>query len=521
MKSYMLAIASGILFWLGFAGFLHPALSWFALVPLLFALEKKTPKTSLLLGWLAGLTAHMIAYYWILHTLRVFGELNLAASSFVHLLLCLEQSLQFGAFALFLSWMRRHSTKPDMSSLRRQGSHEIPAFAGMTQQSLLFLVPVAWVASEFLWPQLFPSYFGNSQFEWIPFIQIADITGILGLSAVLALVNAAIFLFLQHFFRTKKFLWKPLVIAFGIVSVVLGYGYFRLPMIQKEIAAAPTLSVGMAQTNIGMKERFDDPQGAYHRYLSMSHHLQERGVSLMVWPETALLDPSLREEEKKIPEGLFEGIQTPLLFGAHVERQTKVKHHEYNAAVLMNADRSIAGIYRKQKLLAFGDYIPLGTRFPILYEWIPNTGRFEPGDSDMPIVWNGISFGMSICYEDILPRLVRRGMKYAPDLFVNLTNDSWFGDTREPMIHLALATFRSVEQRRALVRSTNTGISAFVDPTGKIVARTEQYQPALLIHRVPLLKGKTFYMMFGDWIGYLSLALFVYFLIRRKRSSYQ
>jgi apolipoprotein N-acyltransferase len=116
-----------------------------------------------------------------------------------------------------------------------------------------------------------------------------------------------------------------------------------------------------------------------------------------------------------------------------------------------------------------------------------------------------------ICYEDILPAFVRRlwNRGGAAEALVNITNDSWYGDTHEPLIHLVLATFRTIETRRALIRSTNTGISAFVDPAGRIVKRTGQWTKETLVDEVPLVRdgSSTLYMVVGDVLGWLGLAL--------------
>ncbi|HEX9022949.1 MAG TPA: apolipoprotein N-acyltransferase, partial [Geobacteraceae bacterium] len=179
-----------------------------------------------------------------------------------------------------------------------------------------------------------------------------------------------------------------------------------------------------------------------------------------------------------------------------------------NSAVLADGSGGIAGTYDKMVLVPFGEYIPFGETFPQLYTWLPFTGRFHPGDNEEPLSFAGHYLSVSICYEDIFPDHIRSLMRggrdrHIPEAMFNVTNDSWYGKTVEPMEHLALASFRSIEERRALVRATNTGISAFVDPAGRIVKRSGLWTRETLVDRVPMMHGRTVYGVLGDWIGWL------------------
>jgi apolipoprotein N-acyltransferase len=179
----------------------------------------------------------------------------------------------------------------------------------------------------------------------------------------------------------------------------------------------------------------------------------------------------------------------------------------YDSAVLADGSGRILGTYDKMVLVPFGEYIPFGDTFPRLYSWLPQTGRFRPGENVEPLQFNGCVLSVSICYEDIFPGQIRLLMAGGrdhriPELMLNLTNDSWYGKTVEPMEHLALASFRSIEHRRSLVRATNTGISAFVDPVGRLVHYSGLWTKETLIDRVPMMRGRTIYAVIGDWLGW-------------------
>lgn len=179
----------------------------------------------------------------------------------------------------------------------------------------------------------------------------------------------------------------------------------------------------------------------------------------------------------------------------------------YNTAHLVEKDGRVLGKYHKNYLLMFGEYIPYADRFPWVYDILPEAGNLTPGEETSTMAFRGYELGPFICYEDILPRYVRKLSALKPHVFINITNDAWFGKTSEPMLHLALATMRSVEHRRWLVRSTNTGVSAFVDPNGRIVQHTSIYEPEILRQDVAMMpQERTIYSVIGDFLGWLALA---------------
>jgi apolipoprotein N-acyltransferase len=168
----------------------------------------------------------------------------------------------------------------------------------------------------------------------------------------------------------------------------------------------------------------------------------------------------------------------------------------------------------------FGEYLPLGDQFPILYQLSPNSGSFVQGTHVAPLSLGPWRISTPVCYEDILPGLIREMVTHAnPHILINLTNDAWFGDTQEPRIHLRLAQFRAIEHRRYLVRATNSGVSAIIDPVGRIVARTGLKTRENLRARVHMMDGETFYGRVGDWPGWLSLLVTGCMFLRRRGST--
>ena len=173
----------------------------------------------------------------------------------------------------------------------------------------------------------------------------------------------------------------------------------------------------------------------------------------------------------------------------------------FNSAYLLDEDGRLLGRYDKIVLLAFGEYVPFVEYFPQFYEWVPAAGALEPGTEVKPMTLTratgNVEIGPLICYEGILPGFVRDVMTHNPSLLVNITNDDWFGRTAERYLHLALVIPRSIEQRRSMVRSTLTGVSAFVDPAGRLIMPTKMVDPEVVDWKAPLLSKTTIYQLGG------------------------
>ncbi len=206
-------------------------------------------------------------------------------------------------------------------------------------------------------------------------------------------------------------------------------------------------------------------------------------------------------------------LAVPLLFGAtsgslkELEKPNSLENARYNSAFLLDGQGEVLGRYDKQYLLAFGEYVPFGDIFPKLYDWSPDSGRFSPGPARSPLLFEGHRLGILICYEDIIPAHTNAIVEQGVDVLLNLTNDAWFGKTKEPLQHFVLASFRAIEQRRALVRATTTGISGVVSAGGRISHMTHLHEAETFVADVPLLQGETFYRMGGRFFAHACLLL--------------
>ncbi|HOD08207.1 MAG TPA: apolipoprotein N-acyltransferase [Myxococcota bacterium] len=220
------------------------------------------------------------------------------------------------------------------------------------------------------------------------------------------------------------------------------------------------------------------------------------------------------------------GFATPLLFGSSTVDPAAPADRRlpgFNSAILAAADGSVLGVYHKTRLLIFGEYLPFEKYFPFLRKLFPEAGDWTPGHGPEIFRLGDARIGVSICYEDLLAGFHRDMFALGPNLLVNITNDAWFGKTREPWLHLQLAELRSVETRMFMARATNTGISAFVDPVGRRISHTSMDDPEILVADVGLTAERTVYMRIGDVFAWaccvFTLGLIAVAVIGRRRSS--
>jgi apolipoprotein N-acyltransferase len=499
--SFALAAFAGVLNFLGFVGFGIFPLAFIAWVPVLIAVRKLSPKRTFAVGILFGTISHIGGYYWVGEMLQNFAGMNLPVAYAGMILLCTYQGL---AFALLLVLVRLAE--------RDLGLAPIWALA------------IAYPAMEWLFPLLFPYYIGNSQYRFVAITQIVELTGMLGLTVLIAMVNGAFYELAVSRLEQRKLIVPRLAAAGALFAVFLFYGLIRLSMIDSAVHDARKIKVAMIQTNLGARDK------AERRALFISRHQEmtraaaaaHPEVDLFVWPETAY-NTRIPRAETNVYHRVMEGVNKPMIFGAlTVEDNPEGGKNVYNSAVMTSSTGEVLGRFDKVELLAFGEYVPFAKEYPALKKMVPRSTTFARGESFDNLSFGENSFLPMICYEDILPAFVRKLWKEAgpADVLINITNDSWYGDSHEPWIHLVLSTFRSIETRRALIRATNTGVSAFVDPAGRITAHTGQWTQETLIGDVPLIEdgSTTLYQRTGDWLGPLSLAgITLGFIQRRKK----
>jgi apolipoprotein N-acyltransferase len=338
-------------------------------------------------------------------------------------------------------------------------------------------------------------------------MQVSDLNGPILVGLVLIAANLAIAEVIQA--RREGRAPGRRLVAVGVLvpAVAALYGVVRMRSVDAAAAAAKPVKIGIVQGNMPLFDR----KASITVHTKRTRELRDKGAELVVWSEAAVTRAFSEDKHKEeIRSILTKGLGVPTIVGTVLRRPADKGNEEsrvqyFNTALFAGEGGVIQGRYDKQYLLAFGEYLPLGSTFPILYKWSPNSGRFTPGTSIEPLPWGEHKISALICYEDILPSFVNGVVRHAdPDLIVNLTNDAWFGDSTEPWIHLALSKLRAIEHRRYLVRATNSGVSAIVDPVGRVVVHSGTFREEALLGEARFMRSTTVYEIIGDipwWIG--------------------
>jgi apolipoprotein N-acyltransferase len=495
-----LATLSGCLWFLAVTPFDLALLAWVAAVPMLMAIERAgSYRAALFLGWWAGVVETAGGFYWLIDVMRRFADFPWIGAALVFLLFCAARAIIFLLFTALVCAVRKRVQAP-----------------------MTLLAPIAMVSSELLVPQLFPCGQWISQ-AWNPLvIQISDLTGPLGVTALLMVVNGALY----DLSRDARAARCPALAAAALLCVALIYGAVRIHQIDVVVAHAPRLKVGLVQPNFAYTIDGEFSRDEALRQLTalqeQSRRLEQQGAQLLVWSEGSFPIAVPRDFSADFSADslamIRRGFSVPTMVGA--EMYDAAREDAFNSAVLLDKNGKVAGRYDKVRLLAFGEYVPGIETFPWLRKLLPaGAGKFTAGSGPGVISMQAADgrdwrLGPVICYEDILQGFLRGVGQLRPNLLVNLTSDSWFGADTEPYEHLALAVFASVELRVSMVRAVNSGISTLIDPNGRVVQRTYANDPyrhprsadGMMVEAPYMAGGHTVYMAVGNLFAYLCLA---------------
>ncbi len=454
-----------------------------------------------LLGVAAGLAYFSGALYWVVLVMTVYGELSVPVAALAALLLIAYLAIFVGLFALGVG--------------RVVGAFGV---AGV------WAAPFLWVAAEWLRSWVgggFPwALLGSSQATVLPVAQLASVTGVFGLSWLVALVStaaAAIALSQRRIHR-----WGAIGAGL-LLFVVAAAGAMRVA--DGSLArSGEVLRVGLVQGNVDQKIKWDptyrDP--IIKRYIDLSRQAIGGGAALVVWPEASTpfyldLDPVLAEPLRRIATE----SRTPFIIGTNEYEpgRTRALDHIYNAAVLLGPDGRSRGSYRKMQLVPFGEYVPLKWLLFFVGPLVETVGDFTPGTEPVVLDADGRRVGVAICYESVYPWLARAFVARGARLLATITNDAWFGRSSAAYQHFEQGALRAIEQGRYMIRAANTGISGAVDPYGRVVARTALFETTAITVDVRLLDRRTIYSRLGDVIVWISLGVVVVAVYRTRNRS--
>ncbi len=497
--SWILSALSGLFLILIFPRFNLEFLAWFALIPLLFAIQNQPLRTVASRGFFAAMIFYFFSLNWITNTLVNYGNIPVILSYLILALLAAYLSFYIALFCvLTVKWS--------------QGK---PVY-------FFLLAPLIWTSLEYLrsthmtfgfsWMGL-----GYSQFQTLSIIQPAEITGVYGVSALIVLVNAAL-----HFFINTSIChlntqdgWKMSFRVIGVTTLVFGFwlswGNWALNLTKSKIESSPKIRVALVQGNIEQRLKWKNfyQQPTMKIYKKLTLKAAEKKPELIVWPEAATpfyygLDPT----GTKYIQDLARTSGVPILFGSPYKKIMGEKELAYNRAFLISSQGETIDVYDKMHLVPFGEFVPFREALFFIEKMVEIIGDFGLGKRATVFKLNEHQLGVSICYEIIFPDLVRQPVKNGAEYLVNITNDAWFGKSAASYQHISMAALRAVENRTPIVRAANTGISGFIDATGQIRNTTQLFKRELVVDEIAPNKGsRTFYSKFGDIFSYLCLIL--------------
>ncbi len=496
-------------------------LCWIAFVPLLLAvLQGRGPEMvhlpetlaqpalpasagqAFLLGWLSGLIWCAGTCYWIYHVMHLYGGLSAPVSVGVLVLFCLFVGAFFGLFTLALAVVANIGNGVRMNTRRA-----------------LVLAPFAWVAVEFVRTHIlgFPwDLLGTVQVDNVPLTRLATVTGVYGISFEIIVVNTA---FAAAFLMRRSA--RKLLLASAVVAALA----LQITIIVNPPRLAASETARLVQQNIPISSENWTPE----YFMTTMNGLRAESVppapgqgrgeprpDLIVWPESPA--------PFYVNDPLFRGMVTQMAREANayvivgtlgVENRPSGQRPQelFNSAALIAPDGQWTARYDKIHLVPFGEYVPYKTVLTFARQLTAEVGDFVPGSKRTVFAAGRYRIGTFICYESIFPGEVREFAANGAQVFVNISNDGWFGHTAAPFQHLNQARMRAIENHRWLLRATNTGITAAIDPYGRVVdaaardVRTEIDVPFSVV------TGTTFYTRHGDWFAWLCAIIFVAALV--------
>ncbi len=520
---------------------------WVALVPLLFALRAETVSRPILRGaalaYLSGVVWYLGSCYWIFQTMNLYGGLSRPVAAGILVLFALYLGLYHALFGALFVLCRLRSGP----------------------QAALLLSPFAWVAVELARARItgFPwDLLGMTQVDNPLLTKLAPWTGVFGLSFVIAAVNALWLLRLQV--RDRRWT-RPALTAAGVALIAVyavvalrlrpeprpGVGERATATLLQENLEVGAAASGPQESEAHLLESFTalsegpssllltgTPETATARVVrrevllgpgapsSLDHSSIATGAAragplversdVVIWPESPAPFEEQQPEFRAAIANLAKTMDAPVIAGNIGGDTGSVSDREFfNSASFVDRGGSFEGRYDKMHLVPFGEYVPYKRLFFFAGSLLDEVGRFEPGAARRTFG----PYGVFICYESIFGDEIRQFPQLGAAVLVNISNDGWYGDTSAPWQHLNMVRMRAIETHRWVLRATNTGVTATIDPAGRVVASAPRHVRTAI--RVPFTfeHDLTFYVRHGDLFAYAcTLVTAVVVLLRRKRS---
>ena len=475
-------------------------LSWFALVPLIVALlraqpageleiagrvrlQAATPGQGFLLGYACGILWYAGTCYWIFDTMRNFGGLNVAEALLALFLFCCYLGLYHGLFGLLVGLL---------------------AGPARDNRRALVAMPFLWVAVELARTRItgFPwNLLGIAQVDNVALCRIAASTGVYGISFEIVLVNIAL---AAVFLVPKEKRGAMLAAALAATAVLQAGSLIEAPIAKTDRAALlvqQNIPVSADWTPAYLEKTRADLTDLTVKSVNAAQPMPD----LVVWPESPAPfftnDPVFRQTISGMSRDTKAWTITGAI-GIPEVRTDAGAEPAFNSAALVDPDGMWADRYDKVHLVPFGEYLPFPSLFAFAGGLTKEVGEFQHGASRHPLEAGDKRLGVFICYESIFPDEVRQFADRGAQVFVNISNDGWYGDSGAYAQHLSQTRMRAIENDRWILSATDTGVTASIDPWGRVVARIPRKERAALVAPYALNSVTTFYTRHGDWFAF-------------------
>ena len=494
----------------------YPVAVFWSFVPLwLHWLKNPEPRQVFISGWISQFFLTLVGFHWVAHTAHEFGHLPWPVSVLVLLGFCCFANLHIALSGLVWSFINKR--------LHLNILQSATVLANLT------------LLGEVYFPKIFPWHHG---YVWLwagwEGYQFADIIGLQGLSAICIFANALVL----WIWLTKKNIRTRITAFAAILALLISFNILGSQYGKKWKVFDSEIKILAVQANIGNLMKYFAEQGSFkatqtiaEKYFALTRKgLSEYGpADFIVWPETAYpeyLSPDFRKTLYHVRLGSFiSELGIPLITGGY--RHDLGNRKTYNSIFFVEKDGTILDPpYSKSILLAFGEYFPGAQYLPFLKEIVPTISDFARGPGPKVQHFNDLTFGPQICYESLYPDFSRTLVQDGADIFLNVTNDSWFGSLFEPFQHLYMTLGRAIEFRRPLIRSTNTGVTTAILADGTILEQSPLHKEWTHIFSLKYRKNaeQTVFSRFGMLLDYFFVVLLVLTLLwvkcnRRGRHS--
>lgn len=502
VSKFIIYFALGVLWSFSQVGYSFSFLPWFTFVPFLFLIKYEDLRSGFLYVSVFGFAVYFFHFWWMPTPVALSIDFLPGFLSFINWIigwfLTILMSYYHGLMYVLVFIIAKIVTKKN------------PEF-------FYFIVPLTVTVLDYFFPKLWHDQIGYSQYLFFYFSQVVDLFGVPFITFLIISCNAAAVNFIEAYMFRKNMRAHGVMFSLVIIMIVLSsvYGIFRYDHIMDIAESSKKAKIGVVQANFSGLDKKDRNKFSIMKdvFNKMSVELLDENPDLIVWPETAM--PHLFDSKATRYNSIKRFRTVPLFAGVHIFNFNKEKNkgYLYNSGVLVDANGNKIDSYNKMKL------VPFVERFPVSFLNIllnmAGYQEFSAGEDSKILEIGPIRFLPNICYEAIIPDFIRRGIKQEnkeANLIINLTNDSWYGNTIEPKMHLQMTGFRAIENRKSLIRSTCTGYSAIFDPAGDIIYKSPLFKKDSVVKTVPLMEMRTIYNIFG-WLFIYILGIILIILI--------